>query len=423
MALPDPNATNNLIIEPFGTSASNPAYITLPIPVADQTGLAPNKASFATAFPPNSMTANSSGGLPFFGQDLNGLLYMITANVAALAAGALPVFDAARAAAIGGYPQGAIVARASLGGYWMSTSAANSNNPDTGGAGWVSIASTGEVSVPITTGTVTLTAEQAAFPLILFTGTLTGNVTVIFPENLGQSWTVANGTAGAFTVQLQTAAGGGPITLTSGAGYSGAQNVFVGTYLGNSYLFSNNVSTAGLAPLASPALTGTPTAPTGTAGSFTTQIATQQFVANQLFATIYGTYALLASPTFSGVPTVPTPAPGDNSAKIASTAYVLAAITASLGGSSGANSNGQWFKLPASVGGLIIQTMYNSTGGASTFTQTFPIPFPSVCLAVIPTAVGVNATLHTSLPSSSTTTVSITNGAAGSGTSIVAIGY
>lgn len=49
------------------------------------------------------------------------------------------------------------------------------------------------------------------------------------------------------------------------------------------------------APLASPALTGTPTAPTATAGTSTTQIATTAFVATS--------YARLASPTFTGTVT------------------------------------------------------------------------------------------------------------------------
>ncbi len=51
-----------------------------------------------------------------------------------------------------------------------------------------------------------------------------------------------------------------------------------------------------LATLASPALTGTPTAPTATAGTNTTQIATTAFVANS--------FAPLASPTFTGTATV-----------------------------------------------------------------------------------------------------------------------
>lgn len=67
------------------------------------------------------------------------------------------------------------------------------------------------------------------------------------------------------------------------------------------------------APLASPAFTGTPTAPTAAGGTNTTQIATTAFV-----------QGILASPAFTGTPTAPTPATADNSTKLATTAYVQA---------------------------------------------------------------------------------------------------
>jgi hypothetical protein len=99
------------------------------------------------------------------------------------------------------------------------------------------------------------------------------------------------------------------------------------------------------APLASPTFIGTPTAPTATVGTSTTQIATTAFVLGQGFVT-YGTApvtsvasktgavslvvadvggaAPLASPTFTGVPAAPTPATADNSTTVATTAYVHA---------------------------------------------------------------------------------------------------
>jgi hypothetical protein len=73
----------------------------------------------------------------------------------------------------------------------------------------------------------------------------------------------------------------------------------------------------GAAPLASPALTGAPTAPTQTAGDSSTDIATDAFV-----ATAITPLAPLASPTFTGTPAAPTPTTSDNSTKVATTAYV-----------------------------------------------------------------------------------------------------
>jgi hypothetical protein len=70
------------------------------------------------------------------------------------------------------------------------------------------------------------------------------------------------------------------------------------------------------APLNSPALTGTPTAPTPTAGNSSTDIATTAFVATS--------FAPLNSPAFTGTPTAPTPTAGNNSSQIATTAFVAA---------------------------------------------------------------------------------------------------
>ena len=58
----------------------------------------------------------------------------------------------------------------------------------------------------------------------------------------------------------------------------------------------------------SPAFTGTPTAPTAVAGTNTVQIATTAFVSN--------------SPAFNGVPTAPTAAYGTNTIQLATTAFV-----------------------------------------------------------------------------------------------------
>jgi hypothetical protein len=79
---------------------------------------------------------------------------------------------------------------------------------------------------------------------------------------------------------------------------------------------------AGLAPkanLASPALTGTPTAPTAAANTNTTQIATTAYVQGEISG-----FASLASPAFTGTPTAPTQASTDNSTRIATTAFVNA---------------------------------------------------------------------------------------------------
>lgn len=74
------------------------------------------------------------------------------------------------------------------------------------------------------------------------------------------------------------------------------------------------------APLASPALTGTPTAPTPISSTNTTQLATTAFVQG-----LVALLATLASPTFTGTVTIPTVSgTSDSTTKAASTAFVQA---------------------------------------------------------------------------------------------------
>jgi hypothetical protein len=68
----------------------------------------------------------------------------------------------------------------------------------------------GTATVPLTNANVTLTGSQAAYPVITFTGTLTGNVNVIFPNDV-KSYRILNNTTGAFNVTCKTAAGTGVV--------------------------------------------------------------------------------------------------------------------------------------------------------------------------------------------------------------------
>ena len=79
-----------------------------------------------------------------------------------------------------------------------------------------------------------------------------------------------------------------------------------------------------LAPLASPALTGTPTAPTASPGTSTTQVATTAFVeaARVILAAADALKADIASPAFTGTPTAPTASPGTSTTQVATTAFV-----------------------------------------------------------------------------------------------------
>jgi hypothetical protein len=110
-----------------------------------------------------------------------------------------------------------------------------------------------------------------------------------------------------------------------------------------------------LADLASPALTGTPTAPTATSGTNTTQLATTAFVTS--------TYAPLASPTLTGTPAAPTAASGTNTTQIATTAFVQTAVT--VGGGTAAMQGSKTSAYTAAAGDFV---PVSASGGAVTIT-------------------------------------------------------
>ena len=205
--------TPPLIVQGFGAGAGA-GFITNPIPVASQIGITPGAASYADGFPPLTMTPPGSGGKNPFGQDENGILLALSANIAALTGGQFWPFDATWAAANGGYALGAVVSILGGYGFWINKVSGNLNNPDTTAAatsGWARLIAYGNETLGgLTNANVTLTADQAAPPNIIFEGTLTGNVQIIFPTWTNQ-WAVTNLTTGAFSLTCKTASGTGVI--------------------------------------------------------------------------------------------------------------------------------------------------------------------------------------------------------------------
>lgn len=121
---------------PFANSAG-PDYIRT-IPLASQIGINGGWASLTDGFPPLNFTPIAAGGIPPFGQDVNGILHQTTAWSQWQQAGAPVYYDAVFSAQIGGYPRGAMLSSAvTFGNFWMSTVDNNLSNPDTGGANWI----------------------------------------------------------------------------------------------------------------------------------------------------------------------------------------------------------------------------------------------------------------------------------------------
>ncbi len=147
------------------------------------------------------------------------------------------------------------------------------------------------------------------------------------------------------------------------------QATHMGTFTGST-ISDNGTAKAGIqeletavelrATIAGPTFTGTPAAPTASAGTNTTQVATTAFVAAAIAALIDGAPGALdtlkeisdalneddnvasnlttlinarspiANPTFTGTPAAPTAAQSTNTTQIATTAYVQSNLTAAL---------------------------------------------------------------------------------------------
>ena len=191
---------------PFANAAGG-SYINT-IPTASQIGITNGKASLADGFPPLTFSPISSGGVPPFGADFNGILNEITSIQQWQEAGGFFPYDSTFSTAIGGYPLGAAVQSSTHAGFWVNTVENNTSNPDTGGAGWVPDTFYGTQSIALSGASVTLTNLQAAYPIIKLTGTLTSNCNLILPNFAGK-WILVNNTTGAYTVQAKTSAGTG----------------------------------------------------------------------------------------------------------------------------------------------------------------------------------------------------------------------
>lgn len=238
---------------PFANGAGGP-YIR-PIPTASQIGIQAGAASLTDGFPPVNFQPVASGGTPPFGEDMNGVLNQVTAWCRWLAAGAPQHYDAAFATSIGGYPLGAtLMATADPLKYWTSTVDGNTSNPDASGAGW-----TFGSLIPFT-------------PVQQGTGVSQGmNIVKLGWDGSYLRATVDATDLGALASQIWA----------------------------NSQYFTKTYTNATFAPLISPALTGTPTAPTAATFDYSTRLATTAQAYNTIVNMPHGGTAYVTPGTYN----------------------------------------------------------------------------------------------------------------------------
>lgn len=397
-----PAPTPPTLLEAIASSAGS-SFITNPMPNSP-TGT--NAASIQGGFPPITMTNEQAGGEPPLGQDMNGLMFLVSSHTLYVESGQLYPYSSALSTAIGGYALGTILGMADGTGIWMSIVNNNTSNPDTGGAGWIAIASYGMVSVPVTTGTVVLTTAQYKRSIIQITGTLTGNVTIQLPTGIVDEWLFSNAATGAFTVTVTTTASGSGVVIPQGGFVTptgvytvGDGNVYpIVTPLGvaidqnpNPLTIVERTNTAQI--LASSFLMTLPTENSAVStvvfqksGDGTMRnIGLTNFEAQLLLQAMGGQVtngqvpfsvvsqwasALFANAALTGVPTAPTAGAGTSNTQIATTGFANPGVTV--------NANGICINLPS--GYKIQASLVNPAGG--TISVTWPVAFTSLVYAV-----------------------------------------
>ncbi|WP_423392811.1 hypothetical protein [Burkholderia sp. LMG 21824] len=197
---------------PFANSAEA-GYIR-PIPVASQIGIQNGAASLADGFPPLAFLAVNAGGVPPFGQDMNGLLNQITAGVQWEQVGGQPVYNATFANAIGGYPNGAVLQSGDGSGFWRNTVDNNKSDPDAGPASF-----TGSISGTTLTVTAVSSGTMQVGQILSGTGITTGT----------QILALGTGTGGTGTYTVNSSQTASSTTITAAGGSNWLPGSFYGS--------------------------------------------------------------------------------------------------------------------------------------------------------------------------------------------------
>lgn len=198
------------LVEAFCTNGSEGVdYNNIPIPT--QVNISPELASFSTGFPPATRTPRNQGGIPPRGKDMNGILRMISAHTAWLAAGGTYTFNADVVTYQGGYNVGAVVRSvADPTRYYLNQQANNTNDPDVDATGWKSFtpfdtplgtqaqniaAGAQVVAVSESTGFLDLNPNVGGTTLTDITGGSVGQIIIVSNVHASNSLTIQAGSS------------------------------------------------------------------------------------------------------------------------------------------------------------------------------------------------------------------------------------
>lgn len=160
------------------------------VPTGSQISIQAGAASLTDGFPPLNFIPVSAGGVPPFGQDMNGVLRQTTQWLQWYAAGGAVRYDGTFASSIGGYPAGAMILSNSGHAVYENLVDNNFNDPNLTSVNWRVASSVWSASTWLASGsanaqTVTLSpaptslSQLSGIPLKVFSqGTNTNLVTL-----------------------------------------------------------------------------------------------------------------------------------------------------------------------------------------------------------------------------------------------------
>lgn len=201
-------------------------------------------------------------------------------------------------------------------GTWGNTTNSNlSTVVDAAIAGNVTVAvASSAQALTYLNGPTSTAADNQSVRAILTLTTSTGAAFAVYAPPVSKLYTIYNASSYTATIYNSTVIGN---TTAAGTGVAIPAGKTVSVWSDGTD-FATQADYLDTPTIASPALTGTPTAPTAAGGTNTTQVATTAFVATS--------FAPIASPTFTGTPAAPTASAGTSTTQIATTAFVTTAV-------------------------------------------------------------------------------------------------